>query len=263
MFTTRKLALAAAVTAALAVGSAQAAQVSSGYTFTTAGAVSNFTMLTADGTGAYAPYNGYTFGGTNNVTFTWDGTMFTSSSDYTLGGPNVSNATISSPTVFFGSKWTAHDVQIFGPGSYTFASGSGPQTMTVGAGQFGAHMLFNWATNADIDVVNVWNNSTTFSGCDSPATNPAASNCLWSGISNTVGNSAATVFRFASSDGDGDGTNGSGMVDGPFFAFNANFNLQGTLTPVETVVPVPAAVWLFGSGLLGLVGIARRKKGSA
>jgi len=26
------------------------------------------------------------------------------------------------------------------------------------------------------------------------------------------------------------------------------------------VVPVPAAVWLFGSGLLGLVGLARRKK---
>ena len=29
---------------------------------------------------------------------------------------------------------------------------------------------------------------------------------------------------------------------------------------IPTVVPVPAAVWLFGSGLLGLVGIARRKK---
>lgn len=29
---------------------------------------------------------------------------------------------------------------------------------------------------------------------------------------------------------------------------------------VGTAVPVPAAVWLFGSGLLGLVGIARRKK---
>ena len=28
----------------------------------------------------------------------------------------------------------------------------------------------------------------------------------------------------------------------------------------SVVVPVPAAVWLFGSGLLGLVGIARRKK---
>ena len=27
-----------------------------------------------------------------------------------------------------------------------------------------------------------------------------------------------------------------------------------------SVVPVPAAVWLFGSGLLGLIGVARRKK---
>jgi len=26
------------------------------------------------------------------------------------------------------------------------------------------------------------------------------------------------------------------------------------------MVPVPAAVWLFGSGLLGLIGISRRKK---
>ncbi len=34
-------------------------------------------------------------------------------------------------------------------------------------------------------------------------------------------------------------------------------SLVGT---IAAVVPVPAAVWLFGSGLLGLVGIARRKK---
>lgn len=32
----------------------------------------------------------------------------------------------------------------------------------------------------------------------------------------------------------------------------------GSLT--TTVVPVPAAVWLFGSGLLGLVGVARRRE---
>lgn len=32
------------------------------------------------------------------------------------------------------------------------------------------------------------------------------------------------------------------------------------LTVVPTVVPVPAAVWLFGSGLLALAGIARSKK---
>lgn len=31
------------------------------------------------------------------------------------------------------------------------------------------------------------------------------------------------------------------------------------LVSEATVVPVPAAVWLFGSGLLGLIGVARRK----
>lgn len=37
--------------------------------------------------------------------------------------------------------------------------------------------------------------------------------------------------------------------------------VSGTWTDFQmTPVPVPAAVWLFGSGLLGLVGLARRKK---
>jgi len=29
---------------------------------------------------------------------------------------------------------------------------------------------------------------------------------------------------------------------------------------VTSVVPIPAAAWLFGSGLLGMIGIAIRKK---
>ena len=33
-----------------------------------------------------------------------------------------------------------------------------------------------------------------------------------------------------------------------------------SITLDATVVPLPAAVWLFGSGLLGLVGMARRKR---
>ena len=37
------------------------------------------------------------------------------------------------------------------------------------------------------------------------------------------------------------------------------FNPQGA-SGSWSVVPIPAAVWLFGSGLIGLIGIARRKK---
>ena len=42
---------------------------------------------------------------------------------------------------------------------------------------------------------------------------------------------------------------------GIFEPTNYVLHLEGTVQPV----PVPAAVWLFGSGLLGLVGAARRK----
>ena len=37
------------------------------------------------------------------------------------------------------------------------------------------------------------------------------------------------------------------------------WNIEAVAIDVQTV-PVPAAVWLFGSGLLGLIGMARRKQ---
>jgi hypothetical protein len=45
---------------------------------------------------------------------------------------------------------------------------------------------------------------------------------------------------------------GNGFKDQPF--------ISGSISPVVSSIPVPAAVWLFGSGLLGVVGLARRKK---
>ena len=38
------------------------------------------------------------------------------------------------------------------------------------------------------------------------------------------------------------------------------FGNGGSESFVNNPVPVPAAVWLFGSGLIGLVGVARRKR---
>jgi hypothetical protein len=54
------------------------------------------------------------------------------------------------------------------------------------------------------------------------------------------------------------------MLSVSFSGWNANFDVRtihlDSVSVAPQVVPVPAAVWLFGSGLLGLVGIARRKK---
>jgi len=60
----------------------------------------------------------------------------------------------------------------------------------------------------------------------------------------------------------------SGAITGPMLFNLGQFDQSGFSIWVESapfrltqdVVPVPAAAWLFGSGLLGLIGIARRKK---
>lgn len=131
---------------------------------------------------------------------------------------------VASATPFFGLLWNAHDGVLYGEGTHTIDAsnaqdGSNMFSFTVGAGQVGGHILFNWGATTDIDVVNVWD--------------------VAGGV-------------YTSTDVDGDGILGLGMVDGAFPGFNANFNVA--------TVPVPAAVWLFGSGLVGLAGVARRRK---
>ena len=53
----------------------------------------------------------------------------------------------------------------------------------------------------------------------------------------------------------GDNWNGFNNV-----LFSEVFDIS--IASASTVIPVPAAAWLFGSGLLGLVGVARRRKRS-
>ena len=51
-----------------------------------------------------------------------------------------------------------------------------------------------------------------------------------------------------------------GFTPGSYVSTLTNGSNVDTVTVNIGAVPVPAAVWLFGSGLLGLVGMAKRKK---
>lgn len=54
----------------------------------------------------------------------------------------------------------------------------------------------------------------------------------------------------------------TGLANGRvYFNIHTNVFPGGEIRGFPEIVPVPAAAWLFGSGLLGLVGVARRKAG--
>jgi len=189
-------------------------------------AVDNFSMI--DNLGAV-------FGGTNDVEVTYDNTTLTDASDMR------SNMTIESTNVFFGHLWTAKAVRVFGPGTYTFeactptssfCTAPAPLVLKVGTGQLGAHMLFDWSTSVDIDVINVW--STTNDIFDDQG---AQLHQLWTGPEigpypwSTVPDPTTATWGLASLDtdaeGNSDGIPGAPMIDGPFAGSYANFNLFG------------------------------------
>lgn len=177
-------------------------------------------------------------GGTNDVVFTWDGTLNTAVSGA------VSNATITSDEAFFGQLWYAHDVTLYAPGTYTIFDdcppgvadcGAGnPVTFTVGPDQIGVHMLVDWLINTNIDVINVWNKnlpwvaenpgSLFYTGLDNGfgCTPPLGGSCVIDGLPNTED----TIFGLISTDVNGDGVPGLPMTDGPFTGISPNFNLN-------------------------------------
>ncbi len=276
--TTKMTIIASSMALALATANAQASLLySTGTAFSPAGCgtpetgfctsttdSANFTMLDS---------NGYMVGGTNDVHMVWNGTAYTSSTDYT-GPGSAANVTMSSTRPFFSYLWTAHDVQMFMPGSYSFdvtLGGGNVETgflnATVPSGDLGMHMLVDWNGNFNIDVFVVLAQNSMFGSgiassanidCGYSANNPPPSvpNCLYDGPNyGSAGQPAGTkVWGLASVDGNGDGVMGIPMATGgPFAGFNANFSAYAP-------VPVPATVWLFGSGLIGLLGLIRRQK---
>lgn len=251
---------------------------------------SNFTML--DPAGSMVD-------GTNDVAYTWDGTTNTA-----VNGTNF-NMTLASVSAhpFYGFPWSAHHIRVFGPGTYNFdttctiaqitagvSACNNPLpagqtkrylTMTVGAGQLGAHMLFDWNGNYNINVVNVWNQNAQWSYPGTGTKNRLYNSVAWGGPAGYTVN-PATTWKFVSTDNDGDGINGVGMVNGPFQGFNANFNLGagdsclvaaapatqasevgkvsgGCSISTMQVNPSDRADWWLSAGLLAWLGVVRRR----
>ena len=96
---------------------------------------------------------------------------------------------------------------------------------------------------------------------------------LWAAIVSAYNANTLVNFDVASLDADGDGLAGTAITAPiftgftPYFtgkAYLRNICVSSTLTASDqctapAVVPVPAAIWLFGSGMLGLIGLARRQ----
>ena len=77
---------------------------------------------------------------------------------------------------------------------------------------------------------------------------------------NTTGQAGLGTTLGMLSLGTDDGIGGSPMDNGPLSGFNFNLDITTMTVTGVSAVPVPAAAWLFGSGLLGLVSVARRRK---
>jgi Bacterial Ig domain/Cadherin-like domain len=202
----------------------------------------NFTMIDAGSS---------TFGGTNDIVATWDGTLNNSVTSTNF------NMTISSDSnfPFFGFPWFAHDIRVFGPGSYAFDTtcsvaqlqsgvadcGGTPDQylhLDVPVGEMGAHVLFDWNITKNIDVALLWESN-------APFINPNPAGALYLG---PAGPTPATdcSYQLVSRDVDGDTIPGAKMIDGPFINFQANFNInldrgctQGTVVAPETNVKSP------------------------
>jgi hypothetical protein len=231
--------------------------------------------------------NGGVVSGTNTIGMQWDGNAYNASTDY-AGPGSATNASVTAcctagGSIFFGHTWTAHDIQIFVPGTYSFdvtlgggSAESGTLNVAVGAGQLGMHMLWDWNGHLNIDVFIVFAQNSVFGSgllystqtntkgqhtCDSGYTGTITKNCLYDVPTYGITTIPVTneVWTLASVDGNGDGIMGIPMAaGGPLAGFSLNFNSDLTATPDP--VPIPGAAWLLVSGLIGLAATARRRK---
>ncbi len=267
--TFKKAALALAVTASLgASGTASAVVVDYSFSgaFTMLGATGALTKNTA--ASAYvAPWYGQRTAITGTMSF---------DTDTGMGTGTVTPFLFFGDTPAFTAYATGITFQAIGDGM------NGPGTLVLG------NMGFDWNGTVGIPLSIVMDAAGLFSTNPAGMTDadigtvisgvgalPATNGAIAKGINMVLGASpiATTTWNTTSLAGAGMGSNPSGglpliadtiggspMIAGPFVGFNANFDVLSMTVTNVTAIPVPAAVWLLGSGLLGLVGVARRKK---
>lgn len=97
----------------------------------------------------------------------------------------------------------------------------------------GVNMLFDWSASTNIPVTIAWDVTAT---------------------GNAVGDTGAVTVVYSTI------TPASGDFPGFHPAFNGSLSKVSGGTPPP--IPVPAAAWLMGSGLIGLIGVARRRRRS-
>jgi len=135
---------------------------------------------------------------------------------------------IASTALFFGLNWTAtNGTLISAPGSYSVDATGGIVTPVSDA-----------VMNFDVSAGQV-------------------AGLIDFAYGTTTGISVVNVWN-VNADGSLTAVGVPGMENGPFPGFNAAFDLSAP--GLISSVPVPAAVWLFGSGLIGLAGVVRRRK---
>ncbi|MEZ5541849.1 MAG: VPLPA-CTERM sorting domain-containing protein [Pseudomonadota bacterium] len=225
------------------------------------------------------------------VSGSWDG-LFTLYTDTLNGGQvfqNTSYPYYGDPTWGYGLR-----TQVSGTLSYDTTSGVGTASVSGfdwgnagswqihdftlqyagdGAGGIGSLIagtfLYDWNNNIDLAASIVWDASgflaavsgaggTLISGTGAlPASDSLE---LVSGIILPIGpaplatSTIDAVFPLVD-----DGIAGARLTSGPWTGFSVNLDITRIDPAVPVTVPLPAAAWLFGVGLLGLAMTARRK----
>ena len=191
-------------------------------------------------------------------------------------------ASLSANAAFVISGGASEPLPITGNDFNGDLSGEGISNMTTGAQlsvdtegfvtfyYIAAESGYTNSFNSGSNTITEHNESFDWDGWSSFTISVAADEILDFSFTSATASALTPVDNASSTNLEGLGIMTGDDMSELVLAYNDNPRLSGTgmdadyddmLVRAEfSAVPVPAAVWLFGSGLLGLIGIARRRK---